>query len=60
MWLIVARCFLDGDVCMRTDDSAQLLKEVLLSKVFWNHLPMVVAPPANQEGMLFKPMLTIC
>ena len=47
-------------VCMRTDDPTQLLKEVLLSKIFWNHLPMVVAPPANQEGVLSVPILTIC
>ena len=47
-------------VCMRTDDPTQLLKEVLLSKIFWNHLPMVVAPPANQEGVLSVLMLTIC
>ena len=60
MWLFVARCCLDCDVGMRTDDSAQLLKEVLLSKIFWNHLPMVVAPPANQEGVLSVLMLTIC
>ena len=48
------------DVCMRTDDFAQLLEEVLLSETFWNHLPVVAAPPANQERVLFVLMLTIC
>ena len=60
MWLFVARCFLDSDVGMRTDDSAQLLEEVFLDKTFWNQLPKVVAPPANQEGVLSVAMSTIC
>ena len=60
MRLIVARCLLDGDVGMRTDGSAQLLEEVVLNNIFWNHLPMVAAPPAKQEGVLSVPMFTIC